>query len=317
MQAQIKRMLADPKSKRLVEAFGGQWLGTRNLEDTAKPDAKKFPEYTEDLRDAMKTETQMFLQAIVAEDRSVLDLLDARFTYLNERLARFYGIPGVTGEEFRRVELDGVQRSGILTQASVLTVSSYPTRTSPVIRGKYILDNILGAPPPPPPPGVPLLDETSLGTSATVRQQLEKHRSNALCASCHSKMDPLGFGLENYDAIGRWRTVDGRLPVDATGVLPNGKTFSTPAELKQILKSDPNVFVRCLVQKLLIFALGRGLENYDRPAVDEITRNVAARGYRFSALMEEIVNSTPFQMRTTSEATKTAENSKNQIAAKN
>jgi hypothetical protein len=310
MQAQIKRMLANPKSKRLVEAFGGQWLGTRNLDDAAKPDAKKFPEYTEDLRDAMKTETEMFLQAIVDEDRSVLDLLDARFTYLNERLARFYGIPGVTGAEFRRVELDGVQRGGILTQASVLTVSSYPTRTSPVIRGKYILDNILGAPPPPPPPGVPLLDEASLGTSATVRQQLEKHRSNVLCASCHSKMDPLGFGLENYDAIGRWRTLDGKLPIDATGVLPNGKTFSTPAELKQILKSDPDVFVRCLAQKLLVFALGRGLENYDRPAVDQIVRNVAAGGYRFSTLLEEIVNSAPFQMRTAPEATKTAEASK-------
>jgi hypothetical protein len=302
MRAQIKRMLASPKSKRLVEAFGGQWLGTRNLEDTAKPDSKKFPEFTENLRDAMETETQMFLQAIISEDRSVLDLLDARFTYLNEALARFYGIPGVTGEQFRRVELDGVQRSGILTQAAVLTVSSYPTRTSPVIRGKYILDNILGAPPPPPPPGVPPLDESALGTSATVREQLEKHRSNALCASCHSKMDPLGFGLENYDAIGRWRTLDGKLPIDSAGVLPDGKTFSTPAELKQILKSNPDVFVRCLVQKMLVFALGRGLESYDQRAVDQITRNVAAGGYRFSKLIEEIVNSAPFQMRTAAEA---------------
>jgi hypothetical protein len=303
MKAQVARMLADPKSKRLVEAFGGQWLGTRNLDDTAKPDAKKFPEYTEELRDAMKTETRMFLQAMVDEDRSVLDLLDGRFTYLNERLARFYGIPGVNGEQFRRVELDGVQRSGILTQAAVLTVSSYPTRTSPVIRGKYILDNILGAPPPPPPANVPLLDEASLGTSVTVRQQLEKHRSNAVCASCHSKMDPLGFGLENYDAIGRWRTLDGKLPIDATGLLPNGKTFSTPAELKQILKSQPDAFVRRLVQKLLIFALGRGLENYDRPAVEQITRNVAAKGYKLSALLEEIVNSVPFQMRAAPQAT--------------
>jgi len=317
MKAQLKRMLTDSKSKRLVEAFGGQWLETRNLDDAAKPDAKKFPEYDQDLRDAMKTETQMFLQAIVDEDRSVLDLLDARFTYLNERLARYYGIPDVTGEQFRRVELDGVQRGGILTQASVLTVSSYPTRTSPVIRGKYILDNILGAPPPPPPPGVPLLDEATLGKSVTVRQQLETHRSNALCASCHSKMDPLGFGLENYDAIGRWRTLDGKLPIDATGVLPNGKTFSTPAELKDILKSDPDPFVRCLVQKLLVFALGRGLENYDRNAVDQITRNTAAGGYRFSTLMEEIVNSAPFQMRTAAETTKTAEAAKNQEATKN
>jgi hypothetical protein len=307
MRAQIKRMLASPKSKRLVEAFGGQWLGTRNLMDTAKPDPKKFPEFTEELRDAMKTETDLFFQAIVSEDRSVLDLLDARFTYLNERLARFYGIPGVTGEQFRRVELDGIERSGILTQAAILTVSSYPTRTSPVIRGKYILDNILGAPPPPPPPGIPALDEAPLGTSATVREQLEKHRSNPLCASCHAKMEPLGFGLENYDAIGRWRTLDGKLPIDSSGALPSGQKFSTPAELKQILKSSPDVFVRCLVQKMLVFALGRGLESYDNAAVDEITRNVAAGGYRFSKLIEEIVNSAPFQMRTAAAAPKSAQ----------
>jgi hypothetical protein len=303
MKAQLKRMLANPKSHRLVEAFGGQWLQTRNL-DSLKPDAKKFPEYDEELRDAMRTETEMFLHSIIREDRSVLDLLDARYTFLNERLARYYGIVGVSGPEFRRVELDGSQRSGILTQASVLTVSSYPTRTSPVIRGKWILDNILGAPPPPPPPDVPALDEASLGSAATVRQQLEKHRSNAVCASCHSKMDPLGFGLENYDAIGRWRTLEGKLPVDAAGVLPNGKAFSTPAELKQILKSDKDAFIRCLAQKLLVFGLGRGLEHYDRAAVNLISRNVTADGYRFSRFMEEIVNSAPFQMRNAPEAVK-------------
>jgi hypothetical protein len=303
MKAQLTRMLADPKSRRLVEAFGGQWLQTRNL-DTVKPDAKKFPEYDEELRDAMRTETEMFLEAVVHENRSVLDLLDARFTYLNERLARFYGISGVSGNEFRRVELDGSQRSGVLTQASILTVSSYPTRTSPVVRGKWILDNILGAPPPPPPPDIPALDEASLGSSATVRQQLEKHRSNAVCASCHSKMDPLGFGLENYDAIGRYRTLDGKLPINAAGVLPNGKVFSTPAELKVILKSDKDAFIRCLTQKLLIFGLGRGLESYDRPAVNQISKSVAAGGYRFSQFMEEIVNSAPFQMRNAPEATK-------------
>jgi hypothetical protein len=301
LKAQLKRMLADPKSRRLVEAFGGQWLQTRNL-DTLKPDAKKFPEYDEELRDAMRTETEMFLQSIVREDRNVLDLLDARFTYLNERLARYYGISGVSGHEFRRVELDGSQRSGILTHASVLTVSSYPTRTSPVVRGKWILDNILGAPPPPPPPDIPALDEASLGSTATVRQQLEKHRSNTMCASCHSRMDPLGFGLENYDAIGRWRTLDGKLPVDSAGVLPNGKAFSTPAELKEILKSDKDAFVLCLVEKLLIFGLGRGLEKYDRAVVNMIAKNVAAGGYRFSQFMEEIVNSAPFQMRNAPES---------------
>jgi hypothetical protein len=238
----------------------------------------------------------------------VLDLLDARFTFLNERLARFYGIPGVTGTQFRRVELDGAERSGILTQASVLTVSSYPTRTSPVIRGKWILENLLGAPPPPAPANVPKLNEAALGTAVTVRQQLEKHRSDAVCASCHSKMDPLGFGLENYDAIGRWRVLEGKLPVDAAGVLPNGTAFSTPAELKQILRSEGDAFVRCLTEKLLVFALGRGLESYDRRTVDTISKNTAAAGYRFSRLMEAIVNSASFQMRNAPESAGNSEN---------
>lgn len=296
LKAQVKRMLADAKSERLVENFGGQWLQIRNLE-SLKPDSRRFPEYDLDLRDAMRRETEMFLQAVVSEDRSVLDFIDGRFTYLNERLGAYYGIAGVQGSNFRRVDMDGAQRSGILTQAAILTVSSYPTRTSPVIRGKWVLENILGEPPPPPPPDVPTLDEKSLGTAVTVRQQLEKHRTNAVCASCHSRMDPLGFGLENYDAIGRWRTTDGTLPVDVTGALPNGKAFSTPAELKQILRGDKDAFVRCLAEKLLTFALGRGIERYDRPVVESIRRNVIAQDYRFSSVVEEIVNSTPFQMR--------------------
>jgi hypothetical protein len=297
METQIQRMLADSKSHRLLEAFGGQWLQIRNL-DVLTPDAQKFPEYDEDLRDSMKTETQMFLGAFIEEDRSLLDLLDAPFTYLNARLARHYGIPGVAGEEFRRVALEGSQRGGVLTQASVLTVSSYPTRTSPVIRGKWILENILGAPPPPPPPDVPPLDEASVGSQVTLRQQLEKHRSNAVCASCHSRMDPLGFGLENYDALGKWRTQDGKLPIDAGGTLPNGKTFNTPSELKTMLRSDEHdAFVHCLTQKLLTFALGRGLEDFDQAAVNQIATRAAAGGYHFSTLIREIVASAPFQQR--------------------
>jgi hypothetical protein len=296
LHAQVKRMLLDPKSKALVENFGGQWLQLRNL-DSWKPDPDKFPEFDADLREAMKRETQMFFEAIVREDRSVLDFLDAKFTYLNERLAEHYGIPGVEGPRMRRVALTGDQRSGVLTQASVLTVSSYPTRTSPVIRGKWVLENILNTPPPPPPPGVPNLNEETVGTSASLRQQLEQHRANATCASCHSRMDPLGFGLENYDAIGRWRTMDGKFPVDSSGVLPNGKSFQGPAALKGILKVDKDAFADCVTEKMLTYALGRGLERYDKPAVKSISGKLAAGNYRFSRLILEIVDSMPFEMR--------------------
>jgi hypothetical protein len=296
LHAQVKRMLLDLKSKALVENFGGQWLQLRNL-DSWKPDPDKFPEFDADLRDAMKRETQMFFEAIVREDRSILDFLDAKFTYLNERLAEHYGIPGVEGPQMRRVALTGDQRSGVLTQASVLTVSSYPTRTSPVIRGKWVLENILNSPPPPPPPGVPNLNEETVGTSASLRQQLEQHRANATCASCHSRMDPLGFGLENYDAIGRWRTMDGKFSVDSSGVLPNGKSFQGPAALKGILKVDKDAFADCVTEKMLTYALGRGLERYDKPAVKSISGKLAAGNYRFSRLILEIVDSMPFEMR--------------------
>jgi hypothetical protein len=231
------------------------------------------------------------------ENRSVLDFIDGRFTFLNERLAKHYGIAGVTGSEFRRHELDCTERSGVLTQASVLTVSSYPTRTSPVIRGKWVLDNLLNTPPPPPPPDVPALDEKAVGTTVSMRQQLEAHRANAACAGCHSRMDPLGFGLENYDAIGRWRAADGKFPIDASGLLPNGKAFTGAAELKTILKADQRLFVRALTEKMLTYALGRGLENYDRAAVDEIAKSVENDGYRFSRLVQATVESMPFQMR--------------------
>ena len=296
LNAQVKRMLADKRSAALADNFAGQWLETRNL-DFVKPDPQKFPAWGPELRDAMKTETRMFFEAMLRENRPLSEFLDARFTFLNETLAKHYGVEGIKGPEFRRVELATDQRGGILSQASVLTVSSYPTRTSPVIRGKYVLQNILGAPPPAPPPDVPALDEESVGNAGSLRQQLEKHRSNASCASCHNRMDVLGFGLENYDAIGKWRTVDGKFAVDSSGTLPNGKSFSTPGELRTLLKDELLEFSRCLTEKMMTYALGRGLERYDRRTVNEITRNVAASGYRFQDLVYEIVRSLPFQMR--------------------
>jgi hypothetical protein len=296
IEAQVRRMLRDARASALVENFGGQWLLLRNL-DSVQPDPVRFPEFDNDLRAAMRRETQLFLRSIIDEDRSVLDILSARYTFLNERLAKHYGIGGVAGPEFRRVDLATDQRMGILTQASVLTVSSYPTRTSPVIRGKYILENILNAPPPPPPPDVPNLDDSHVGTKASLRQQLEKHRSNAICASCHSKMDPLGFGLENYDAIGRWREAEGHIPIDASGTLPNGKPFRSPAGMMAMLVESRDAFARSITEKMLTYALGRGLERYDRPAIQSISRGLARRDFRFSGLVLEIVNSMPFNMR--------------------
>jgi hypothetical protein len=234
---------------------------------------------------------------MLREDRPLPEFIDAKYTFLNDRLAKHYGIEGVTGPEFRRVELTTPQRGGLLSQASILTVSSYPTRTSPVIRGKYVLQNILGTPPPPPPPDVPALDEESVGNAGSLRQQLEKHRSNAVCASCHSRMDVLGFGLENYDATGKWRTVDGKFTIDSSGTMPNGKSFTNPAEMRTLLRSDLDDFTRCLTEKMLTYSLGRGLERYDRKTVDSITKKLAASDHRFQTLVYEIVRSLPFQQR--------------------
>jgi hypothetical protein len=296
LTAQVRRMLMDAKSSALVDNFAGQWLELRNL-DSFKPDPERFPEFDEDLRNAMRRETRLFFEAVIHEDRSILDFIDGRYTFLNERLAKYYGIPGVTGKDFRRVALSGEQRSGVLTQASVLMVSSYPTRTSPVLRGKWILENFLNDAPPPPPPGVPNLNEAAIGTAASQRQQLEQHRANPACAVCHRRMDPLGLGLENYDAVGRWRTKDGNFDIDATGTLPGGRTFRSPAELKEILQSDRDAFAHCLTEKMLTYALGRGLERYDRPAVNLICQRLAASDYRFSRLVLGIVQSLPFEMR--------------------
>ncbi|MGH9840059.1 MAG: DUF1592 domain-containing protein [Blastocatellia bacterium] len=299
LAAQLRRMLKDEKSRALVENFGGQWLELRKLE-SVKPDRERFPDFDPYFRMSVRRETELFFEHIVREDGSILDFIDGKYSFLNERLARFYNIAGVTGPEFRKVQLPAeTGRGGVLTQASVLTVSSYATRTSPVLRGKWILENMLNAPPPPPPPDVPNLDEAKVGSTASLRQQLEEHRKNTTCAACHARMDPLGFGLEKFDAIGAWRTQDGKFPVDDSGLLPDGRTFRGPAELKTILMADRDAFAQCLTEKLLTYALGRGLERYDKPAVKKIARAVAAGDYRFSALALEIAKSLPFQMRRT------------------
>ena len=245
----------------------------------------------------MRRETNLFFESIIREDRTILDFLDARYTFVNERLARHYGIPGVRGPAFRKVDLTGTPRAGVLMQASVLTVASYATRTSPVLRGKWILDNLLDAPPPAPPPTVPRLDEAAVGTTTSLRQQMEIHRRDPTCAACHRRMDPLGFGLESFDAIGAWRTEDGKFPIDSSGQLPDGRTFHGPGELVTILGTEREAFTRALTSKLLTYALGRGLETSDHRTVRMIARRVADDGYRFSSLILEIVKSVPFQMR--------------------
>jgi mono/diheme cytochrome c family protein len=296
LAGQLRRMLADPKANALATNFAGQWLELRNL-DSVSPDPERFPEWDADLREAMRRETLLFFSALLTEDRSILDLLDGKFSFLNERLARHYGIPDVTGRNFRRVELDGAQRSGVLTQASVLTVTSYPTRTSPVQRGLWVLENFLASPPPPPPADVPQLDEAKIGTEMTLRQQLERHRADPNCAVCHTKMDALGFGLENYNPVGAWRSNDGKFPIDSKGALPGGRSFTNSAELKTILRGDAEAFTECLTEKMLTYALGRGLEASDKPVVRVIAKRVAADQYKISTLIREIALSAPFRER--------------------
>jgi len=298
LPGEIRRMLKDPKARALVENFGDQWLQIRNLSQIA-PDKAAYPDFDDDLRAAMQQETELFFEAIAREDRSVLDFLDAKYTYVNERLARHYGLKGIRGPAFQRVSLQGAQRGGVLTHASILTVTSNPTRTSPVKRGKWVLDNLLGTPPPPPPPDVPQLDEGKRAVlTGSLRQRMEQHRAKTLCASCHARMDPIGFGLENYDGIGAWREKDGNFPVDPAGQLVTGESFQGVKDLKTILwKRKKDDFVRCLSEKMLTYALGRGLEYYDRCAVEQITKGLARNQYKFSALVVEIARSTPFQMR--------------------
>ena len=296
LDAQVTRMLADPRASAFAENFAGQWLETRNL-DIVKPDPDTFKEWDAELRDAMKRETAMFFEHVLRENRPVSDFLTADYTFLNARLAAHYGIAGVTGAEMRRVTLQTDRRGGVLSQAGVLTVSSYPTRTSPVIRGKFVLQNILGSPPEPPPGDIPPLEASAADGALSVRQQLERHRSNPACATCHRNMDQLGFGLENYDAIGRWRELEGKFPVDSTGMLPDGQRFKTPGEMRTLLVSHLPQFSRTLTEKLMTYALGRGLKAFDRRAVDIIQRASAADGYRFQTLVREVARSLPFRAR--------------------
>jgi mono/diheme cytochrome c family protein len=297
LEPQIRRMLRDPKSKALVENFAGQWLQLRALK-TVAPDPVMFPTFNDALRSAMQKETELFFESIMREDRSILDFLTADYTFVNERLAKHYGIPGVKGEQFQRVRLTGNQRAGILTQASILTVTSNPTRTSPVKRGKWIMENILGTPPPNPPANVPELSEAKeVVESAPLRKRMEQHRADPNCAVCHQHMDTLGFSFENFNAIGAWRTMDGKFSIDPSGTLPNGQAFKGAKELTTLLKRDKDLFARCLAEKLLTFALGRGLEYSDKCAVDQIVAAVAKNDYRFSSLAMEIVKSDPFEMR--------------------
>jgi hypothetical protein len=296
LDAQVKRMMTDKKAAAFADNFEGQWLEVRNL-DSITPDPDKFPEWTPELKEDLRTETRMFFQYVLSANRPISEMIDAKYTFLNESLAKFYGIPGVTGPDFRKVDLTTDQRGGILTQGAVLAVSSYPNRTSPTIRGKYVLSNILGTPPPPPPPDVPALDVSKVGSDISLRKQLEAHRANPVCASCHSKMDVLGFGLENYNAIGKWRTMDGKFPVDVGGTMPNGKSFQTAAEMRAVLQGSMPQVTRCLTEKVMTYALGRGLQPYDNRTITEISKAVASDGLSFQRLIYEVVRSLPFQSR--------------------
>lgn len=293
LREKIGRMLQDPRSNRFVENFAGQWLQLRNLEQ-ANPDPGIFRGFDDDIRSLMRRETLTFFAAVMRGNLSVTRLLDGRFTFLNEKLAQFYGIAGVNGDEFRRVSLQGTPRGGLLTQASVLTVTSNPTRTSPVKRGKWILENLLNTPPPPAPPNIPELEKSRL--VGTLRQRMEQHRENPACATCHNMMDPLGFALEQFDAVGRFRSHDGQAPVDATGKLPDGTEFNGVEDLRRILATEKQEqFVRCFTEKLLIYATGRGTEYYDRCAIDEIVALAAKHDYEFAYIIAGIVECDPFQ----------------------
>ena len=291
--AQVERMLLDSKSRAFVDNFFGQWLQLR-LMSSVSPDPELFPTFSDKLRDAMREETLHYIHELIKRNGSVLELLDSDYTYLNEALAEHYGIEGVEGEQFQKVALKNDRRGGVLTHASVLTLTSNPTRTSPVKRGKWILDNVLGTPPPPPPPDVPELEEGDelLGS---LRERMKQHRENPSCAVCHRKMDALGFGFENFDAIGSWRDKDGRYDIDASGELPDGSTFNKPAELRKILLSSSSDFTNCLTRKLLTYGLGRGLSSRDKCVVDDIVEHVENHDHQFSELIFAIVTSDTFR----------------------
>jgi hypothetical protein len=297
LEMQTRRLLADPRAKSLAVNFAGQWLYLRNL-DSFTPDLRLFPDFDDNLRQALRQETELFFAHIVREDRSALEMLKADYTFLNERLAKHYGVPGVYGSQFRRVSAAEYGRGGLLRHGSVLAVTSYATRTSPVLRGKWVLENIIGTPPPPPLPDVPALDNV-VAANLSVRERLAQHRASSVCASCHNLIDPPGFALENYDAVGRWRFLEEGKPVDASGGLPDGSQFTGIAALEDGLLQRPELFVGTLTEKLLTFALGRGVEHYDAPAVRRIVREARADDYKFSSLIVGITRSTPFTMRRT------------------
>ncbi len=298
LEAQVQRMLADRRSRALVDNFAEQWLYLRDVE-AKEPDPGFFPGFDENLRQAFQRETELFMDSVLREDRSVSELLTADYSFVNERLAKHYGMPHVYGSHFRRVSLDGTARRGLLGQGGILTLTSYATRTSPVLRGKWILENLLASPPPPPPPDIPSLAETTDdGAALSMRAAMERHRANPACASCHAQMDPLGFALENFDAVGRWRTrSESNGPIDASGVLPDGMSFEGPDGMRQALLRDPQRFVATVTEKLLTYALGRNVESYDMPAVRAIVHDAAQNDFRFSSIVLGIVRSTPFQMR--------------------
>ena len=298
LEAQVRRMLADERASSLVENFAGQWLYLRNI-PALVPDENRFPDFGEGLRRAMQRETELFFESVMREDRSVLDLLTADYTFVNERLARHYDIPNVYGSHFRRVKLADPARRGLLGQGSILAATAYPTRTSPVLRGKWVLENLLGTPPPLPPPDVPSLEETAGdGRALSMREAMEQHRANPVCSSCHRLMDPPGFALEQFDAVGKHRTHnEADAPIDASGILPDGTVFEGAAGLRDALLQRPDLFVTTLTEKLLTYALGRGVEHYDAPAIRTVVRDAERDGSRFSSIILGIVESLPFQMR--------------------
>jgi cytochrome c553 len=307
LEQQVRRMLADTRSEALIKGFFSSWLSLRDLANVV-PDPAAYPDFDENLRAAFLEETERFIDSQLHDDRPVTDLLTADYTFLNERLADFYGVPNVYGARFRRVKMPDPNRMGLLGQGSILTVTSYSTRTSPVVRGKWLLGNLLGSPPPAPPPDVPALVEAGEGGAApsTVRERMAKHRANAVCASCHNRIDPMGFALENFSAIGRYRTTEFGLPIDATGAFPDGSAFKNPAEFRTLLSAQSEQFINTVTVKMLTYALGRGVEYYDMPAVRKIMKDAAARENRWSALILGIVNSMPFQMNRPASQTPTA-----------